>query len=89
MNTRSTGRHSPLNDRSDSSPIRISPFDFGNSREEIFRSLDLNRQLLHDANVVLKLDDGVDNAAVRRKIDDLLDRLLDRNLVEGPIARKS
>lgn len=82
MDSRNNGCDKPLRDGTVSSDLRISPFDFGDSREEVLRALELNRQLLHNANVILKLEDGIDTAAVHRKIDELLDRLLTRNFVD-------
>ena len=43
----------------------------GKNREQILRALRLNRQLLHAPQP----DAEIDEAAVREKIDDLLDRL--------------
>ncbi|MFB6248122.1 MAG: hypothetical protein ABEL97_06095 [Salinibacter sp.] len=53
-------------------PSRIPPFDFGNSKDQITRALELNRQLL----LASKEEPLVDEPVVRDKIDDLLGRLL-------------
>lgn len=82
MDSHSTGCNEPRTEGSVSSDLGISPFDFGDSREEILRALELNRQLLYDANVILKLDEGIDKAAVCGKIDELLDRLVAREFVD-------
>ncbi|PQJ26930.1 hypothetical protein BSZ35_18570 [Salinibacter sp. 10B] len=55
--------------------IRIAPFDLGDDKNAIRRSLELNRQLLHDPHPKVI----VDSAAVREKINELLDRLSGRD----------
>jgi len=56
----------------DSDPVDVSPVDVaGNNRDQILEALELNRQLLHDPQPGAE----VDEAALRAKIDDLLDRL--------------
>ena len=60
--------------QSQNTSIRIAPFDLGDDKDAIHRSLELNRQLLHDPHPKVV----VDSAAVREKIDELLDRLSDR-----------
>lgn len=56
-------------------PTPVLPIDFGDDRALVLRALELNRQLLYEPQPGL----DVDEAAVRAKIDELLDRLLTKS----------
>jgi len=76
MNTSDSdsGESSYLRGRTGST--KLEPFDFGESPETILRALERNRRLLYDDHSDIRCNPK----AVRNKIDELLDRLLEAGL---------
>jgi len=66
-------------------PTRLEPFDFGESPETILRALERNRRLLYDDHADVRCN----SQAVRNKIDELLDRLLEAGLPSSSGPRTS
>jgi hypothetical protein len=56
----------------------LEPFDFGEAPETVLRALERNRRLLYETPSEVQCD----RRAVRQKIDELLDRLLEANYVQ-------
>jgi hypothetical protein len=64
-------------------PTKLAPFDFGEAPETVLRALERNRQLLYESHRNVQCDPG----AVRRKIDELLDRLIEADYVQTRTSR--
>jgi hypothetical protein len=58
-------------------PTKLEPFDFGEAPATVLRALERNRQLLYETPPDIRCKPK----AVREKIDELLDRLLEANYV--------
>ncbi|MFB6247137.1 MAG: hypothetical protein ABEL97_01040 [Salinibacter sp.] len=63
--------------RVEDTSTKLEPFDFGEAPETVLRALERNRRLLHETPREVRCD----AKAVRKKIDELLDRLLEANYV--------
>ena len=57
----------------------LEPFDFGEAPETVLRALERNRRLLYETPQDIRCNPK----AVREKIDELLDRLLQANYVRS------
>jgi hypothetical protein len=64
-------------------PTKLEPFDFGEAPETVLRALERNRQLLYESHRDIRCD----RKAVRRKIDELLDRLIEADYVRPRASR--
>lgn len=60
-------------------PTKLEPFDFGEAPETVLRALERNRRLLYETPPDIRCN----ARAVREKIDELLDRLLEANYVRS------
>ena len=85
MNTIGSEPHESPYPRNDyeGGPTKLEPFDFGEAPETVLRALERNRQLLYESHGDIRCDPG----AVRSKIDELLDRLIEANYVQPRASR--
>jgi hypothetical protein len=89
MNTSDSNSAGNLYSRGESDredlPTKLEPFDFGESPETVRRALERNSRLLYGDHREVRCDPQ----AVRDKIDELLDRLLEAGLPEPTESRSS
>lgn len=65
--------------RIEDTPTKLEPFDFGEAPETVLRALERNRRLLYETPPDIRCNPR----AVREKVDELLDRLLEANYVRS------